>query len=112
MKFSNTASMAALAGLSLLIPAVHGTLMFDCGNDARFLTSTVMEYLSIATAASIEDDDPPYAQGQVNGAYRFTKNINNVNRTFLVQSTNIHPFYRFFEITSGHYECPLKEHYA
>ena len=118
MKFSNTASTAALAGLALLVSAVYGELtfeasgrrvIFDCGSITEFDYDTIMHYVSLATSDGMRVRDPPYFNGKVYGSYYFTKNINNEERSFLVQSVEAHPFYRFFDLTVTPTECELKD---
>ncbi|CAD6506604.1 BgTH12-07830 [Blumeria graminis f. sp. triticale] len=108
MKFSNTASTAALAGLALLVSAVYGVI-FDCGSITEFDYDTIMHYVSLATSDGMRVRDPPYFNGKVYGSYYFTKNINNEERSFLVQSVEAHPFYRFFDLTVTPTECELKD---
>ncbi|CCU82178.1 unnamed protein product [Blumeria hordei] len=106
MKFSNTASMAALAGLSLLVPAVFGALTYNCGEGANFSMDSIENYLKVVTKRGMRDSDPPY-DIPIDGAYRFSMEIGGVNRTFLIQTFSEVPYYRFLEITSEPKECPV-----
>ncbi|CAD6506596.1 BgTH12-07822 [Blumeria graminis f. sp. triticale] len=110
MKFLNTASIAALAGLSLLVPAVYGVIVLDCGEGAKFPETEINEYLKLAGPRGMRADDPPYLHGNIIGAYRMTVEIRGNPRTFLIQRIDEIPYYRFFEITSGHKECPIGAH--
>ncbi|EPQ63635.1 putative secreted effector protein [Blumeria graminis f. sp. tritici 96224] len=77
MKFLNTASIVALAGLSPLMPTVYGAEMYDCGNGARFTTASIMEYTSLATAGGKSTSDPTFSGEHIKGAFRFKRVINN-----------------------------------
>ncbi|CAD6506595.1 BgTH12-07821 [Blumeria graminis f. sp. triticale] len=112
MKVPYAASMAALTGLSLLVPSAYGMEFFNCGDNARFLVSLMMGFGSRDPTTIQRDTDPPYPEGQIYGARRFEMPIqSNTMRSFMVQSiSGSQPIRLYEKVSSGWKFCPIEDY--
>ncbi|CCU75992.1 putative candidate secreted effector protein [Blumeria hordei DH14] len=109
MKFSNTASIATLAGLSLLMPAVYGKLMYECWDSTRFEIETIRYYALHASPENTTVLDPTYDDGKIYGVFHFTKSVNSKENKYSVQTVEKEPFIRLFDMTSLARECHIRD---
>ncbi|CAD6506602.1 BgTH12-07828 [Blumeria graminis f. sp. triticale] len=111
MKAPYASSIAALTGLSLLVPAAYGLEFFICGNGARYPVDATVGFASFDPRTIQPDSDPSYSDGEIYGVYRFQDTVQgNTKRSFMMQSISRSPHFRLYEKVSSNWKiCPIED---
>ncbi|CAD6503153.1 BgTH12-02822 [Blumeria graminis f. sp. triticale] len=110
MKFLRAATVAAMAGLLLLVPAAYGKMYYQCVSEKTFTVSAIEKYKKKASIDQVRSDDPEVITGQQCKAARFTERLQNkVKMSYLFQVVGMEPSYRLFEYNESTWQpCILR----
>ncbi|CAD6506594.1 BgTH12-07820 [Blumeria graminis f. sp. triticale] len=105
MKPFSVATMAALAGLPLLVPAMGHDPVLECPSKARLYYQALHGIAIDARPEAMLPEHPSMDEGKIIAARRFDMKIwNGSTGQFLVQITNTLPGLQLSELHGGKWE--------